>query len=287
MKTIHIPGENIYKELYEAILTMNVRLPNDVKEAILRACEREKGPGGKVLQHINKNMREAEKTGLPMCQDTGMVIVFVDIGENVSIGEGNLYSLIHKAVKDAYCDGYFRQSIVRDPFFDRTNSGDNLPPVIYFDVRPGIHLKISLLAKGFGSENFSSLHMFLPTADRQTIIDAVREQVRTAGASPCPPVIIGMGIGGTADYAGVLSKRALLIPLDEENEHPRYAELEKDIYQAVNGTGIGPGGLGGYFTTLGVKILSYPTHMAGLPIAVSLSCWADRKAVVSFNGSYR
>ena len=284
MKNI-IDSKEIYEALKAGIKETGVRLPGDVKRALKKAIKDETGPAEKVLRHISLNLETAEKENMPMCQDTGMVIVFIEMGHLVEI-EKDLFidDIINEAIKDAYDEAFFRKSVVIDPLNGRKNTGTNLPAVIHHEITKGSDLKISLMLKGFGSENCSRIQMLKPTDDREKVINTICEIVTSAGGSPCPPSILGIGIGGTMDYAAKLSKKALLRELDDTNEDPYYAQLERDIYTRVNELGIGGGGLGGAITTLGVKVEKYPTHIAGLPVAISINCWADRKAVVEFKG---
>lgn len=315
-----IDSRNIFKRIYEGIRKLNVVIPGDVRQALKRAAEREEGPGRQVLCRVLENMDLAEKQQRPVCQDTGMLLALVKIGTGVVISGGTtdddndddngddngdaagnatgkaisetaggttevptfLGTIIEEAVEAAYRDGYFRKSVVRDPLKDRTNSGNNLPPVIHYEMVPGDGLEIALLAKGFGSENCSALHMLKPTAGKEEVIAAIVETVRKAGGSPCPPTVLGIGLGGTMEKAAILSKKALLRELPHRHPDPWYAALEDEILEAVNALGIGPGGLGGRTTSLGVKIEPWPTHIAGLPLAVTVNCWADRKMILSW-----
>jgi len=279
-----INSNKIYDALYPEILKMNVHLQPDVTEVISEVTGSAKDLGAKVLGAIGENIKLAAEQNIPLCQDTGMAVCFVEIGNDVTVEGEPLEKTINRAVGEAYRDGYFRKSVVKDPLKDRTNTGTNLPPVIYYDFIEGGDIKISILAKGFGSENCSKIEMLKPTTDRAGVIDAVKKIVKTAGGSPCPPVILGIGLGGTMDYAAKLSKKAFFRELDDENPDEYYALLESDILKDVNELDIGPGGLGGAATCLGVKIETYPTHIAGLPLAVSVNCWADRKFSVVIEG---
>lgn len=283
MKNI-IDKTDIYEGLKAGIKETGVILPGDVKRALHKAIEVETGPAEKVLRHIALNLESAEKENLPMCQDTGMVVAFVEMGHQVEIKEAFIDDVIHQAILDAYEEGYFRKSVVEDPLNGRKNTGNNLPPVIHHELKKGKDLKISLMLKGFGSENCSRVAMLKPTAGRNEVIEAIAKIVVEAGGSPCPPTILGIGIGGTMDYAARLSKKALIRELDDCHPDPYYARLEEDILKRVNQLGIGGGGLGGDITTLAVKVEKYPTHIAGLPVAVTVNCWADRKTIVEFKG---
>jgi fumarate hydratase subunit alpha len=262
-----------------ALLKAGVVLPDDVKRALSGASEKESGRASLVLGRCIENIEVAEKEGLPLCQDTGMVLFFCEIGRDLHF-DGDLNEALNKAVEEAYDEGFFRKSVVMDPVKDRQNSGNNLPPVIYHELVSGDSLKINLLLKGFGSENCSRIHMLKPTCGREGVVDAVLQTVKEAGGSPCPPIVVGLGLGGTMDKAAVLSKKALCRSLDSHHSDPWYDELEKDLLVKINETGIGGGGLGGDITALGVKIETYPTHIAGLPLAITINCWADRKGEI-------
>ena len=277
MRTIEC--KRITSAVKEALLKAGVVLPDDVKGALERAAARETGRASLVLNRCLENIGVAEKENMPLCQDTGMVLFFCEIGRDVQL-DGSLDKALERAVEEAYDEGYFRKSVVADPVKDRKNSGNNLPPVIYHEFTEGSEIRIDLLLKGFGSENCSRIHMLKPTCGRQGVVDAVLATIREAGGSPCPPIVVGIGLGGTMDKAAVLSKKALCRSLDSHHPDPWYDELEQDLLKRINETGIGGGGLGGDITALGVKIETYPTHIAGLPLAVSINCWADRKGEV-------
>lgn len=275
-----IDEEKIYSAVYKGVLDAGVILPEDVSRRIINSRERETGLSKTVLSRIVENLECAKKNCLPMCQDTGMVLLMVVIGRECDLTGINMDQLLNRAVEDAYRDGSFRKSVVTDPLNGRANSKNNLPAVIYYDYIDGDKLKISGVLKGFGSENCSRVFMLKPTEGRSRVIEVVKETILAAGGSPCPPTVLGIGIGGTMDYAAKLSKKALLRELDDTNPDPYYSELEDEILKEVNSLGVGPGGLGGGVTSLGVKIETYPTHIAGLPVAISVNCWADRKLKV-------
>ncbi len=294
-----IPGETIYRELYVGIREMNVVLPADVLDALRVARDRDRAMGREsglapgpaagaagaacfVLDSIVENADIARAESLPMCQDTGLVLVFIEQGHNIRVTGEPLDTVIRRAIGDAYRDGKFRASVVDDPLNGRRNTGTNLPPVIYHDAVPGSGLAISCLSKGFGSENYSRTFMLKPTQTKDAVIDAALETMKAAGGNCCPPVILGVGIGGTMDWAAKISKKALLRDLADHHPDPFYRDLEAEILVAVNALGIGAGGLGGRNTALGVHIETYPTHIAGLPVAVSVNCWAERKAVLKW-----
>ena len=299
-----ISSQTIYPELYQGLRTMNVVLPADVIEALHQARTTEQTVDGSidhalgknqsrpilprlhggcfVLDSIVENAQLAQEQSLPVCQDTGFVLVFIQQGYNLEITDEPLIPMIHRAIENSYRDGYFRRSVVKDPLEDRTNTGTNLPPAVYFDWVEGDGLSISCLSKGFGSENYSRTYMLKPTEGPEAIIQKVEEVMTLAGGNCCPPVILGIGIGGTMDWAAKLSKQALLRDLTNHHPNPFYADLEQQILQRVNDLGIGAGGLGGKVTALGVHIETYPTHIAGLPVAISVNCWAERKVVLSW-----
>ncbi|MBN2628404.1 MAG: fumarate hydratase [Spirochaetales bacterium] len=271
--------QEVTASLKKALLQAGVELPGDVKQVLREASRKETGRSAGVLQRCLENITVAEKEGLPLCQDTGMVLLFCEIGQDIHF-DRDFNGALEEGVEQAYEEGFFRKSVVSDPLKNRKNSGNNLPPVIYHELVPGDGLKISLLLKGFGSENCSRLHMLKPTAGREAVVEAVLKTITDAGGSPCPPIVVGIGLGGTMDKAAVLSKKALCRSLDSHHCDPWYDELERELLEKINATGIGGGGLGGDTTALGVKIETYPTHIAGLPLAVTINCWADRKGVV-------
>lgn len=271
-----ISSDELISKLVPLIKKAGVELPKDISKALDNAIQLEEGPASSVLNRCRENLKIAKDKSIPFCQDTGMVIFFVERGEELYV-EGGLNGALNKAVEIAYKEGHFRNSVVMDPVKERINSGNNLPPVIHERTTSGQELKVSFLLKGFGSENCCRLHMLKPTEGRQGVINAVVKTMKEAGGSPCPPVVLGVGIGGTMEQAARISKEALLRDLDEPHEDPWYAELEKELTAQVNSLGIGGGGLGGSITALGVKVASYPTHIAGMPVAVSVNCWADRK----------
>ncbi|MDR2517242.1 MAG: fumarate hydratase [Spirochaetaceae bacterium] len=255
----------------------NRRLPPDVAEALHRARAEEDWPAAReTLDQIIANFQAAEREGLPVCQDTGMASVFLEIGTDVHI-EGDLSEAVNEGVRRGYRDGYLRKSVVTDPLA-RVNSGDNTPAILYVDLTGGSGIKITVAPKGFGSENMSGIKMLTPAQGEQGIIDFVTETVRAAGANPCPPVVVGVGIGGNFDRAALLAKKALLRPLTVRNGQDYYARMEETLRAHINGLGTGPQGFGGKTTCLAVAIETFPTHIAGLPCAVNISCHASRHA---------
>lgn len=261
-------------------MTANYNMNRDIKNALEKSVKTEKSQVcAGVLENLIKNADIAEKKQVPICQDTGMAVFFVELGQDVHIEGDTLTEAINKGVAKGYTEGYLRKSVVSDPL-KRVNTGDNTPAVIYYDMVKGDKLKISFAPKGFGSENKSALRMLAPADGVEKIIDFVVETARIADSNPCPPMVIGVGIGGTMDKAAVLSKKALFRSIDSANEDKYYADLEKLLLERVNMLGIGPQGMGGTTTCIGVNIETYPTHIAGLPAAVNISCHVTRHAEI-------
>ena len=253
----------------------NRTLPEDVREKLLEAREQEPWPLARdILDRILENCRLAREKAIPVCQDTGMACVFVDIGQEVHI-EGDLNEAIDEGVRRGYGDGFVRKSLVGDPL-ERNNTGDNAPAMRYFDFIPGDRISITVAPKGFGSENMSRIQMLQPSDGVAGVADFVVSAVREAGPNPCPPVVVGVGIGGNFDKAALIAKKALLRPLTEHNSNAFYAELEVSLLERINALGIGPQGLGGRTTALAVAIETLPTHIAGLPCAVNINCHVAR-----------
>ncbi len=261
-------------------LKIGISLDKDTKTALQNAYNDESLPATKLaLDIMLKNADIAESTASPLCQDTGMAVVFVDIGQEVVIADGYIGDAINEGVRQAYAEGYFRKSVL--DALSRKNTLDNTPAVIHYNIVPGDSLTLSVMAKGFGSENMSRLFMLTPSQGRNGIIKAVLSAVTDAGGNPCPPVVVGVGIGGTMDKAAVMSKRALFRSLNSKNELPELQVLEQELVEKINKTGIGAQGFGGKLTALGVFIESYPTHLAGLPVAVTMQCHAVRHATTT------
>lgn len=253
------------------------RLSDDMRNALGQACEKEESPASRhVLAKLMENAAAAARDEVPLCQDTGMAVVFLELGQDAHIVGGDLYEAIQEGTRRAYAEGYLRKSVVNKPFSARTNTGDNTPAVIHTVIVPGEKLKITALSKGFGSENMSRLAMLPPAKGRQGVIDVVVACVEEAGANPCPPVIVGVGIGGTAEKSMLLAKESLLRKVGAPHPDPEIAELETEILKRVNGLGIGAMGYGGRFTALAVHIEVFPTHIASLPVAVNLQCHSVR-----------
>lgn len=254
----------------------NFDIPSAVREALQKARDVEESPQGKrILGEICENAGIAKEERVPLCQDTGIVLVFVEIGQDVHVTGGSLTDAINAGVAQGYTDGYLRKSTVSDPL-KRTNTGDNTPAVIYYDIVPGETVRITVMPKGFGSENCTALGMLKPADGLDGVKRFVVDAVDKAGPNPCPPVTVGVGIGGTSDKALLLAKRALLRDPGVPHPNPEIAEVEKELLEAINDLGYGPGGLGGRVTALAVHIETYPTHIAGLPVAVCLNCHAAR-----------
>lgn len=255
----------------------NFVLGEDVLAALKQAQQTEESPLGKeVLSQLIENARIAKEEHLPLCQDCGMAVVFLEIGQEVHITGGDLYSAVEEGVRQGYSQGYLRKSMVNKPFSARANTKDNTPPIIHTEMIPGDRVKIVVMPKGSGAENMSKLAMLKPSDGRNGIIDLVVKTVDEAGGNPCPPVIVGVGIGGTSEKAMLLAKKALLRPVAEPNPDPEIAELEKEILGRVNALGIGPLGFGGRTTALAVHAEVMPTHIASLPVAVNLQCHSAR-----------
>jgi len=255
----------------------NYDLGEDVLSAFESARTTEPSPLGRdVLDQLLKNAEIAHTERVPMCQDTGLAVIFVELGQEVHIVSGDFQEAIHEGVRRGYEDGYLRKSSVNPPYGERKNRGDNTPAIIHTDIVPGDRLKITVAPKGGGSENMSFLNMMTPSAGRQGIIDFVTDCVDKAGAKPCPPIIVGVGIGGTVDKVTQLAKRALLRPLGEPNSDPEHAALEQEILKRVNALGIGPLGMGGGTTALAVHVETHPCHIASMPVAVNMQCHAAR-----------
>nr|WP_317349342.1 fumarate hydratase [uncultured Blautia sp.] len=271
-----IQASQITDTIQRLCIEANTVLPEDMKQAIsaCRACEDGEIARG-VLDNIIENYQIAEKEQVPICQDTGMACVFLEIGQDVHIAGGDLTEAVNEGVRRGYEKGYLRKSVVKDPV-RRGNTGDNTPAMIYTEIVPGENVKITVGPKGFGSENMSAIRMFKPSAGLQGIKDFILETVETAGPNPCPPMVVGVGIGGTFDKATFLAKKALMRPVDSENPDPYYADLEKEMLEKINKLGIGPQGFGGKTTAVGLNIETMPTHIAGMPCAINISCHVTR-----------
>lgn len=258
----------------------NTSIGQDVYNALVHAMEKiEESPvGRRVLKQIIKNHDVARADGMPICQDTGMAVIFADIGQEIAFTGGSFAEAVNLGVEQAYSEGFFRRSIVRDPIFDRTNTGTNTPAVVHTRIVPGDRVHLLVTPKGFGSENMSAFRSLTPAQGAEGVRDFVRETVEKAGPNPCPPTIIGVGVGGTMELAAIMAKRATLYTVGRRNPDSKYALLELETLEAVNDTGIGPGGLGGRVTCLDVHIDFAQGHIAGTPVAVNICCHAARHA---------
>lgn len=274
-----ISAKKLTETVKELFLKANVHLPSDTAECLKRSCSSESSKAGAAaLRTAVDNLDAAVSLDMPICQDTGMAVVFCEIGNEVHIVDGNYEDAINEGVRQAYKEGYFRCSVVGDPLFNRKNTTDNTPAVIHTRIVSGDKIKLIAEPKGFGSENMSRIRMFNPSITKEDIVKFAVETVTEAGGNPCPPVVIGIGIGGTFDYCAVLAKKALARNISVRNSDPLYAELENEILEALNKTGVGPQGFGGDVTALGVNIEYYPTHIAGLPVAINVNCHVARHA---------
>ncbi len=268
------------KKISEVIEKMcieaNIFLSKDIKEKLMSSITTEESAIGKqVLSDIVDNFKIAEESNMPICQDTGMTVVFMNIGQDVHFIDGNLEEAINLGIKNGYEKGYLRKSVVNDPIL-RVNTRDNTPGVIHYHIVPGDQVEIIIAPKGFGSENMSRMKMLKPSDGKKGIVDFVLETVSLAGPNPCPPIVVGVGIGGTVEKASFLAKKSLLRDVNEGSKLDHIRELEKELLEKVNNLGIGPQGLGGRTTAIGVNIETYPTHIAGLPVVVNINCHASR-----------
>ena len=255
----------------------NYTLSRDMRKRFEESAEREESPLGKqIFGQLQENLEIAEQDQIPICQDTGMAVVFLKVGQEVHI-EGNLMDAVNEGVRRGYEEGYLRKSVVRDPI-DRVNTGDNTPAVIHCEIVPGDQVEITVAPKGFGSENMSRIFMLKPADGIEGVKNAILTAVRDAGPNACPPMVVGVGIGGTFEKCALMAKHALTRDLDEESPVPYIRDLEKEMLEKINCLGIGPGGLGGVITAMAANIETYPTHIAGLPVAVNICCHVNRHA---------
>ncbi|MEA3311052.1 MAG: fumarate hydratase [candidate division WOR-3 bacterium] len=272
---------DVIKPVRDLCIEANTLLPADVKRSLLEAKEKEESPvGAEILAQIAENIDIACSEKLPLCQDTGFAVLFVELGQEVHLVGGDLREALNEGVRRGYKDGYLRKSIVADPAGSRVNTKDNTPAVIHWDIVPGDKIKITIAPKGGGSENMSSVKMMKPADGLDGIADFVVEWVRNAGGNPCPPVIVGVGIGGTFEHVAYLAKKALLRDIGSHHPDPRYADAEREILERINATGVGPMGLGGKTTALAVFIQTHPCHIASMPVAVNINCHAARHKTV-------
>ncbi len=278
MKTLKIiRSEDIKNKIKELFTEANYTLPNGVAQRITECRSFEDNELAKrVLERISQNIECAKEINVPICQDTGMAVVFAELGKEIYIEGDTLEDAVNQGVREAYLEGAMRCSVVKDPLYNRENTNDNTPAVVYVNTVKGDCLRLYALPKGFGSENMSAVKMFTPSACEDDIANFVVETVKKAGSNPCPPIVVGIGIGGTFDSCAVLSKKALIRDLNDKNADERYAVLEDKILERVNKLDIGPQGFGGRTTALAVKINTAPTHIAGLPVAVNICCHVAR-----------
>lgn len=269
--------KEISKAVEKLLVEANYFLPDSLANRIKAFQDKETNILAKsVLSKLTENLDAAKELNVPICQDTGMAVIFLEIGQQVFLEGDLLEDAVNEGTANAYIGGYMRKSIVKDPLFDRKNTNDNTPAVIHTKIVPGDKIKITVAPKGFGSENMSRIKMFNPSAEKKDIVDFVTETVRIAGGNPCPPVVVGVGIGGTFEYAAFLAKKALTRDVDVRNPDDKYAQLENEMLEAVNRLNVGPQGFGGKTTALAVNIETFPTHIAGLPCAVNIGCHVTR-----------
>lgn len=266
----------IIKNIKEMCIEANHYLSPDMIKVFNKSKKNEKSPlGCQILEQLDENLKIAADDMIPICQDTGMAVVFIEIGQDVHIDGENLEDAINEGVRQGYMEGFLRKSVVSDPII-RKNTKDNTPAVIHYSIVPGENIKITLAPKGFGSENMSKIFMLKPADGIEGVKNAVLSTVKDAGPNACPPMVVGVGIGGTFEKCAILSKKALARPADSSSEIPYVKELEDELLEKINKLGIGPGGLGGTQTALAVNIETYPTHIAGLPVAINICCHVNR-----------
>ncbi len=274
MKEISV--DKVTEKVKAMCIKANHFLSSDMEGALLSSIEKEESElGKKVLCQLRENLEIAGDDMIPICQDTGMAVVFLKVGMDVHFTGGSLENAINEGIRQGYTEGFLRKSVVKDPI-ERVNTGDNTPGVIHYEIVPGDSVEITLAPKGFGSENMSRVFMLKPADGIEGVKNAIVTAVKEAGPNACPPMVVGVGIGGTFEKCALLAKKALLRPMDEYSEIPYVKELEKEVLDEINKSGIGPGGLGGVITALKVNILTYPTHIAGLPVAVNICCHVNR-----------
>ncbi|WP_333861092.1 fumarate hydratase [Clostridium sp.] len=274
MREIHI--SDIVKAVRKLCIDANYYLPEDVKDKIKKCAKEEKWPIAKnILNKILENVDLCSSESLPMCQDTGMACVFIEIGQDVHVTGGSIEDAVNEGVRQGYVEGYLRKSVVCDPL-NRINTKDNTPAIIYYKIVPGDRFNIKVAPKGFGSENMSKIKMLKPADGIEGVKNFIVDVVKEAGANPCPPIVVGVGIGGTFDKAAYLAKKSLLRSLYLKNQNEFYRDLEEELLVKINSLGIGPQGFGGKTTALAVNIETYPTHIAGLPVAVNINCHVTR-----------
>lgn len=277
MRTIHV--NEITRNVKEMCIEANHYLTDDMKAALDQAAQKEKAPLGKqILNQLQENLEIAAKDMIPICQDTGMAVVFLELGQEVALEGGLLTDAINEGVRQGYTEGFLRKSVVKDPLI-RENTKDNTPAVIHYNIVAGDKIKITIAPKGFGSENMSRVFMLKPADGIEGVKNAILTAVKDAGPNACPPMVVGVGIGGTFEKCALMAKQALTRPVNQHSEIPYVKEMEEELLAKINQTGIGPGGLGGSTTALAVNINTYPTHIAGLPVAVNICCHVNRHCV--------
>ena len=277
MRTIHV--NEITRNVKEMCIEANHYLTDDMKAALDQAAQKEKAPLGKqILNQLQENLEIAAKDMIPICQDTGMAVVFVELGQEVVLEGGLLTGAINEGVRQGYTEGFLRKSVVKDPLI-RENTKDNTPAVVHYNIVAGDKIKITIAPKGFGSENMSRVFMLKPADGIEGVKNAILTAVKDAGPNACPPMVVGVGIGGTFEKCALMAKQALTRPVNQHSEIPYVKEMEEELLAKINQTGIGPGGLGGSTTALAVNIITYPTHIAGLPVAVNICCHVNRHCV--------
>lgn len=277
MKTIQV--SEITRNIKEMCIEANHFLAPDMIQALDTAAKEEKAPlGRQILEQLQENLKIAGEDMIPICQDTGMAVIFMEIGQEVHFEGGVLEDAIHEGVRQGYAEGYLRKSVVGDPLL-RENTKDNTPAIIHYDIKPGSEVRITVAPKGFGSENMSRVFMLKPADGIEGVKNAVLTAVKDAGPNACPPMVVGVGIGGTFEKCALMAKKALTRPVNEHSAISYVKELEEELLQIINKSGIGPGGLGGSMTAFAVNINTYPTHIAGLPVAVNICCHVNRHAV--------
>lgn len=274
MKEISV--SEITRNIKEMCIEINHNLSQDMKKKFYEAAEREKSPlGCQILEQLKENLEIAKTDMIPICQDTGMAVVFLEIGQEVHLTDGNIEDAVNEGVRQGYIEGYLRKSVVKDPLI-RENTKDNTPAVIHYKIVQGENVKITLAPKGFGSENMSRVFMLKPADGMEGVKNAIITAVKDAGPNACPPMVVGVGIGGTFEKCALMAKQALTRPVDQHSEIPYVKEMEIELLEKINKLGIGPGGLGGTTTAFAVNINTYPTHIAGLPVAVNICCHVNR-----------
>lgn len=274
-----VSTDEVIKNIREMCIEANYDLSGDMKNALKKAAKEERSElGQKILNQLQDNLEIADKEMIPICQDTGMAVVFLEVGQDVHFEGMAIGDAINEGVRQGYIDGFLRKSVVKDPLI-RENTKDNTPAVIHYSIVPGDQVKITFAPKGFGSENMSRVFMLKPADGIEGVKKAILTAVNDAGPNACPPMVVGVGVGGTFEKCALMAKKALTRPVDSHSEIPYVADLEKEMLEKINQLGIGPGGLGGTTTALAVNINTYPTHIAGLPVAINICCYVNRHVV--------